>query len=134
MHNRTLTCLTNLLLKNKKIPINAIHIHNNHFFFTKIFGVGFKGGLNVVRNFIISMLYPFCLSKKVMGWSFKTKLDQMPFQHKIISFQTWSNKYFLFFLPWTNLVLVLSFLWKGIHVFDRPTWNILCKTQVMKLN
>jgi hypothetical protein len=131
-HNFDLS--NNFFIKKSKYLINAIHMRNNPFFFTKIFDVGFNGHPNVVRNFIISMLYLSCWSKNKMRWSFKTKIDQMPFQPKITSFQTWSNKHFLEFLPWANLVLFLSFLWQGSHVFYWSIWNILCKTQVMKLN
>lgn len=60
VHNITLTCLTNLSIKKSKYLINAIHIRNNPFFFTKIFDVGFNQHPNVVRNVIISMLYLFC--------------------------------------------------------------------------
>ncbi len=54
-------------IKRSKYPINGIHIRNNLFFFTKILGVGFNGHPNVVRNFIISILYVFVDPKNKMG-------------------------------------------------------------------
>lgn len=69
-------------IKKLKYPINAINIHNNLFFFTKIFGVGFNGHPNVVRNFIISILYLFVDPKTKWDEASKLSLTKCLFNLK----------------------------------------------------
>ncbi len=97
VHNINLTCLTNLFIKKSKYLINAIHIRNNPFFFTKIFDVGFNRHPNVVRNFIISMLYLFFLSKKKWDEASKLRLTKCLFNLRSPHFKCDQIRIFKYF-------------------------------------